>query len=54
MDNFLHHMLRLGDVVWELLDHRLGQLLREPLSAVAWLNPWLTATEGDCPPLPAP
>ena len=33
--NFLDHMLRLGDFAWELRNHRLEQLLREPLSAAA-------------------
>ena len=35
VDDFLHHMLRLGDFAWELRNHRLEQLLREPLSTVA-------------------
>ena len=55
VDNFLHHMLRLGDFAWELRNHRLEQLLREPLSAAARLHRWLTAAEGDyLPPSPAP
>ena len=33
VDYFLQHMLRLGDFAWELRNHRLEQLLREPLSA---------------------
>ena len=33
VDNFLHHMLRLGDFSSELCNHRLKQLLREALSA---------------------
>ena len=52
VDDFLHHMLRLGDFAWELRDHRLEQLLREPLSAVDRGHRWLTAAEGDHPPLP--
>ena len=35
VDDFLHHMLRLGDFAWELRNHRLEQLLCEPLSAAA-------------------
>ena len=53
MGDFLHHMLRLGDFVWELRNHQLEQLLREPLSAAARVHRWLTAAEGDPPP-PAP
>ena len=53
VDDFLHHMLRLGDFAWELRNHRLEQLLREPLSAEARVHRWLTAAEGDCP-LPPP
>ena len=52
VDDFLHHMLRLGDFAWELRNHRLVQLLREPLSAAARLHRWLTAAEGNCPPPP--
>ena len=55
IDDFLHHMLRLGDFAWELRNHRLEQLLREPLSVVARVHRWLTAAEGSCPPpLPRP
>ena len=55
VDDFLHHMLRLGDFAWELRNHWLEQLLREPLSAAARVHRWLTAAEGDCPPpSPAP
>ena len=49
VDNFLHHMLQLGDFAWELRNHRLEQLLREPLSAAPRVHRWLTATEGDYP-----
>ena len=35
VDNFLHHMLRLGYFAWELRNHRLEQLLHEPLGAAA-------------------
>ena len=35
LDDFLHHMLQLGDSSWELRNHWLEQLLREPLSAAA-------------------
>ena len=52
VDDFLHHMLRLGDFAWELRNHRLEQLLREPLSAAARVHRWLTAAEGDSPPPP--
>ena len=52
VDDFLHHMLRLGDFAWELRNHRLEQLLREPLSAAARVHRWLTAAEGNCPPPP--
>ena len=50
--DFLHHMLRLGDFAWELRNHRLEQLLREPQSAAARAHRWLTAAEGDHPPPP--
>ena len=46
VDNFLHHMLRLGDFSWELRNQRLEQLLHEPLSAAARVHRWLTAAEG--------
>ena len=52
VDDFLHHMLRLGDFAWELRNHRLEQLLREPLGAAARVHRWLTAAEGSCPPPP--
>ena len=52
MDNFLHHMLRLGDFAWEPRNHQLEQLRREPLSAAARAHRWLTAAEGDHPPPP--
>ena len=52
VDDFLHHMLRLGDFAWELRNHRLEQLLQEPLSAAARAHRWLTAAEGDHPPPP--
>ena len=52
VDDFLHHMFRLGDFAWELRNHRLEQLLREPLSAAAREHRWLTAAEGDHPPPP--
>ena len=52
VDNFLHHMLRLGDFAWELRNHRQEQLLRKPLSAAAWVHRWLKAAEGSCPPPP--
>ena len=50
VDDFLHHMVRLGDFAWELRNHRLEQLLRGPLSAAARVHRWLTAAEGDTPP----
>ena len=46
VDNVLHHMLRPGDFAWELRNHRLEQLLCEPLSAAARVHRWLTAAEG--------
>ena len=52
VDDFLHHMLRLGDFVWQLHNHQLEQLRREPLSVVALAQRWLTAAESDCPPPP--
>ena len=52
VDDFLPHMLRLGDFAWELRNHRLEQLLREPLSAADRVHRWLTAAEGDYPPPP--
>ena len=51
VDDFLHHMLRLGDFAWELRNHRLEQLLCEPLSAAVRVHQWLTTAEGNCPPL---
>ena len=55
MDDFLHHMLRLGDFARELRNHRLEQLLRKPQSAATRAHRWLTAAEGDHPPpSPAP
>ena len=55
VDDFLHHMLWLGDFAWELCNHRLEQLLREPLSAAARAHRWLTAAEGNHPrPPPRP
>ena len=48
-------MLRLGDFVWELRNHRLEQLLRAPRSAAARVHRWLTAAQGEClPPPPRP
>ena len=35
VDDFLHHMLQLGDFAWELRNHGLEQLLGEPPSAAA-------------------
>ena len=52
VDDFLQHMLRLGNFARELRNHRLEQLLREPLSAAARVNRWLIAAEGNCPPPP--
>ena len=52
VDDFLQHMLRLRDFAWELRNHRLEQLLREPISAAARVHRWLTAAEGNCPPPP--
>ena len=52
VNDSLRHMLRLGDFAWELRNHRLEQLLREPLSAAARAHRWLTAAEGDHPPPP--
>ena len=55
VDEFLQHMLRLGDFVSELRNHRLEQLLCAPHSAAARVHRWLTAAEGDCrPPPPRP
>ena len=53
VDDFLHHILGLGDFAWELRNHRLEQLLREPQNAAARAHWWLTAAEGD-DPLPPP
>ena len=50
VDNFLHHMLWLGDFAWEHRNHRLERLLREPLGAADWAHRWLTAADGDDPP----
>ena len=52
VDDFLHNMLRPGEFAWELRNHRLEQLLREPLSAAAQVHRWLTAAEVSCPPPP--
>ena len=54
VDDFLRNMLQLGDFAWELRNHRLEQLLREPLSKAARAHRWLTAAEGDHPPPPPP
>ena len=51
VDDFLHNIHRLGDFAWELRNHRLKQLLREPLSTAARVHRWLTAA-GSCPPPP--
>ena len=48
----LRPVLWLGDFAWELRNHRLEQLLREPLSAAARGHRLLTAAEGSCPPPP--
>ena len=54
-DDPLQHMLLLGHFALELRNHRLEQLLREPLSAMDRVHRWLTAAEGDCPcPPPRP
>ena len=50
VDNFLQHMLRLGDFVWELRNRPLEQLLLEPRSTATRVHRWLNAKEGDCPP----
>ena len=52
VDDFLHHMPRPGDFAWELRNHQLEQLFREPLSAAARVHRWLTAAEGSRPPPP--
>ena len=52
MDEFLQYMLRLGDCLWELRNHRLEQLLRAPHSGAAQVHRWLTAAEGDRPSPP--
>ena len=52
VDDFLHHMLRLGDFAWEVRNHWLEQLHHEPLGAAARVHRWLTAAEGSCPPPP--
>ena len=53
VDDFLHHMLQMGDFAWELRNHRLEQLLHDPLGAAARVHRWLTAAEGSCPPPPS-
>ena len=53
VDDFLHHMLRLGDFAWELRNHRLEQLLHEPLSAAARGAP-VAHCGGGRPPSPSP
>ena len=52
VDDFLHHMLQLGDFAWELRNQRLERFLHETLSAAARVHRLLTATEGNCPPPP--
>ena len=52
VDNFLHHMLRLGDFAWELRNHRLEQLLREPLSAAPGRTNGSPRRRATTPPLP--
>ena len=51
-EEFLQHMLRLGDFVWELRNHQLEKHLRAPHSAAARVHRWLTTAEGNCPPPP--
>ena len=45
MDEFVQHMLRLGDCVSELRNHRLEQLLSAPHNAAARVHRWRTAAE---------
>ena len=52
VDDFLHHMLQLGNFALELGVRRLEQLLHEFLGAAARVHQWLTAAEDSCPPLP--
>ena len=55
VDEFLQHMLQLGDFVWELRNHQLERLLRAHRGAAAQVHRWLTGAEGDCsPPPPRP
>ena len=54
VDGFLHHMLHLRNFAWGIRNHRLEQLLREPLSAAARVHRWLTAAEGISPPTSPP
>ena len=55
VDHFLQDTLRMGNSAWELPNLPLEYLLREPLSAAAWLHQWLTVAGGSSPPpSPAP
>ena len=54
MDEFLQHMLRLGNFLSDLRNNRPEQLLRMPGSVGAQVHQGLTAAEGDLfPPLRA-
>ena len=53
VDGFPHNMLRLGDFVWELRNHRLEQLLREPPSAAVGCTDG-SSRQRATPPPPAP
>ena len=44
VDDFLHHMLRLGDFAWELRNYWLEQPLHRFLSAAARVQRRLTVT----------
>ena len=52
VDDFLHHMLQLGDFAWELRNHRLEQLLREPPSAAVACTDGSPQQRATAPPLP--
>ena len=52
VDEFLQHMLRLGDFVWELRNHWLEQLFRAPLSAATRCTDGSLRQTTTAPPLP--
>ena len=53
VDEFLQHMLRLGNFARELCNQPAGATPPRAPQHGAQVHHWLTAAEGDCPPPPA-